>query len=62
MGAKFGLSRHFITAFRDSNTGSKHTLYKDIQSMFCVNMDKLKAFKEKCIKYDTMDALMIPKY
>ena len=25
-------------------------------------MDKLKAFEERCIKYDMMDALMIPKY
>ena len=30
--------------------------------MFCGNMDKLKVFKDICIKYGTMDALMIPNY
>ena len=30
--------------------------------MFCGNKDKLKMFKYQCIKYDIMDALMIPEY
>ena len=30
--------------------------------MFCGNMDKFKAFKEKCIKYGVMFALLIPEY
>ena len=30
--------------------------------MFCGNVDKLKSFKELCIRFNIMDELMIPKY
>ena len=29
--------------------------------MMCGKMDELKVFKERCIKYNMMDVLMIPK-
>ena len=39
---KFGVSSHFIPNVCDNETVSENTHYKDIQSMFCGNTEKLK--------------------
>ena len=37
-----------------------NTYYKIIQDMFCDNTKTIKAFTERCNKYDTQEVLTIP--
>ena len=59
----FDAPAHFtpIVCQEDVDSGTR-THYRDIQSMYVGNHEKLQALEDRCPKMDLMEVLMIPAY
>ena len=57
---KFAAAAYVGPTSREGEAESGTTHYKNIQSMYVSNRDKLKVLKERVIRYDMLDAVMIP--
>ena len=51
---------NFFPTSREGEVNSENNHYKCIQDMFYGDTDKIKAFKERCDKYDMPNVLTIP--
>jgi hypothetical protein len=55
----FGAAKHFCTKNTDSKLSYK---YKDIQSKYVGNLDKLKLFRKRMEAFDMFDPFLIPTW
>ena len=57
--SQFGITSHFIPTVTEGEEGDAH--YKNIESMFVGNHDKLEQIKERATKYDLYGAILVPE-
>jgi hypothetical protein len=55
----FGAAKHFCTKNSDGELAYK---YKDIQSKYMGNLDKLKLFLKRLVAFDMLNPFMVPSW
>jgi hypothetical protein len=55
----FGTAKHFRTKNSDGELAYK---YKDMQSKYVGNLDKLKLFRKRLVVFDMLNPFMVPSW